>query len=168
MNKNNKAQVNKVFVYLSSMLLIIFVGFLVIKFIYHFEGSVDTKIQSKIYSNIEKDYNVVLKDYGSEKVVKYRLPENVKYICFISDLKCFNHLTKQQLNTTYDGNESLNAIFNAGDNIALFSKDDIINSGNIGEFIIKDFCQCIQPNNNFINLVIENIDNKVHISKLED
>lgn len=169
MDFNNKAQINKVFVYISSVILIVFVGFLVTKFVYVFQGDVETKVESEIYSKLEKDFNAVFKSYGSEKVLKYRLSSQVKYICFVSDISCFDVIENSDLNVSGDGISSLKAIFDGGDNVALFSDMDIINSGNIGDFKVVGGvgdCECIKPNNNYIDIVFENRNHKVYLTDL--
>ncbi len=157
-----KAQTNQVFVYLLSIILILFAGFLVTKFILTFSSDVDSRIESKIYTDLEKDFKTVYSTYGSEKVLKYRLTSNIDNICFISNSDCIN-----ELNLNDNSKSSLEMVFESGDNVALFNKEDIISSKNIGNFIVEDNngCLCIKPKNSLFEIILENKRNQVYLTE---
>lgn len=156
-----KSQINQVFVYLTSIILILFVGFLVYKFVASFNGSVNTKIETQIYKDLKNDFISVYQTYGSQKVLKYKLTQDVKQICFVS--KQCDTTTLTNLNN--DEKDSLKQIINSGNNIALFSNDGIINSHNIGKFTPTNNCFCAEPKNEYIKLIMENNKNVVYISE---
>ncbi len=160
--KNKKSQVNKVFVYLLSIILILFVGFLVVKFVTTFGGIVNSQADSKIYSKLEKDYSKVYTSYGSEEIFKYRVSSNVELICFVNKI---NNCEIVKTNISTSAYENLNISINSNENIALFDKDDILNSKSIGNFNIVNDCLCIKPKNGLFSIILENRKNKVWISE---
>lgn len=161
--RQKKAQINKVFVYLLSLIIILFVGFLVVKFIMTFTSDVDKRTDSAIYKSMQNDFATVYRTYGAEKFFKYKVSSQVENICFISDINCIDDSTIIGDDLNQASIESLKIVYQAGDNVVIFGKDDIINSQNIGSFKVKDGCLCIKPNNNLLNLVFENNQNQVWI-----
>ena len=159
---NKKAQVNQIFVYLVSIIIIVFVGFLVTKFIMGFTSDVELSNELKAYESIAKDLKAVYTNYGSEVVESYRVSSDVEYMCFAQDSSCIADL--DELNDKQKADFEI--IKQSGENAALFDSNDILTAQSIGEFNIKDTgCICIKPNNNYINLVIENVRNTVFISE---
>jgi len=163
MKKNKKSQTNQFFVYILSIIIILFVGFLVVKFIIAFTGDTEKAQNSKIYNDLEKDFKTVYTTYGAEKVLKYRLSSNVKQICFISKSNCINSLT----NLTSDQRNDSKIIFSSGNNVILFGEETIINSQNIGNFEVGgNGCLCLEIKNNLFSIIMENNRNEVYIKKI--
>ena len=161
LNKTKKSQINKIFVYILSIILIVFVGFLVIKFIVSFGNDVSNRESVKIYTELRGNFQEVYTTYGAEKVLKYRLPKNVEEICFISSSSCIDDIG----NLSKSEKETLKTIFNASDNVAQFGEDGIINSQNIGHFIVSqnNGCYCVHPKNQYFKIILDNINNKVYL-----
>lgn len=151
---NKKAQINKVFVYILSIMIVLFVGFLVVKFIIIFTNDSEKIAEVKFFETIKNDYNSVYKTYGALKNYDYRVSSEVKNIYLINqDLSCVDLIHQ----------EDSQVLFNAGDNVLIFGKDGIISSSKIGNF--EGECLKILPKNNRFSLTFENIKNKVHITK---
>ena len=159
--KNNKANIQQVFVYLLSIIMILFVGFLVTKFIITFQNDVDTRSQVKLYSSLEDDFKKVYTTYGSEKYLEYRLPTDITLVCFIVNAGCIDSLSEISL----DSKKSLKTIVNTGDNVIQLDSAGVVNSRDIGNFYVTSGCKCIKPNNNIIKIIMENKKNKVFISE---
>jgi len=163
--ENKKAQTNKVFVYLLSIILILFAGFLVTKFIFTFEKDVSSKASVKIYSDIKSDFQKVYSTYGAEKVLEYRVSSKIDNICFVSIYSCIDEIGNDVLNI--NSKNSLKAVFNASDNMALFNVGDIESSDNIGSFIVENpsnpGCLCLKPANQLVSIILENRRNKVYL-----
>ena len=162
---NKKSQLNQVFIYLASIILVLFVGFLVSKFVFTFSGDTQSRAESKIYDTLEKDFITVYRTYGSEKVLEYRIPTNVKSICFVKKQSCINSLDILD-NISSSSKEELNLTVEGGDNVAVFDDSGILSSYYIGDFNVKgDGCFCVRPKNNRFGLVIENLKNIVYIEE---
>lgn len=154
-----KAQMNKVFVYLLSIIMILFVGFLVTKFIMTFSSDVSSRADSKLYDDIERDFQEVYTTYGSEKVYDYKVSSSIRNVCFVERPECI-----EGLNVSQRLKEELNVTVQAGDNVAVFDSDGIVNSQDIGTFKVEEGCFCTQPRNDVITIVYENRRNEVFIS----
>lgn len=160
--KNKNAQMNQIFIYLVSIIIIVFVGFLVIRFVGTFLGDVEDRGNSKIYDDFSKSFDRVYETYGAEKSLRYRLSENTKYICFaeesdcVADLSMLSDVEKSSFQSTVD----------AGDHVAVFDAEGIVNSGNIGNFSISENngCLCIEPSESgYFTVILENRKNVVWI-----
>ncbi len=158
---NKKAQVNQIFIYILSIIIIVFVGFLVTKFIVYFIGAQDDTQKVRIYDDLQEDYDAVYKNFGSERPVEYRLSEEVEYICFSETAQCIDNLNE----LSDSQKEEFKATISTNQNIAQFDTNMIINANDIGEFETQDGCFCIKPEKNKINLFIENRRNTVWISE---
>ncbi len=161
MKKTKKAQLNQVFVYIMSAIIIVFVGFLVTKFVIAFTSDAEDRITYEIFNEIKIDYDDIYKTYGSEKVLSYKVPSNVDLICFVSKSSCIDNLT--ELNT--DMKTDLSLTFDAGDNIVIFDGAGIKATDNFGSFESGKGCFCIKPNNGFFELIFENKRNVVYIDE---
>lgn len=155
-----KAQINTAFIYLLSIILIAFAGFLVTKFIFTFSDDVESRASNKIYSSLERDFTSVYRTYGSEKSYEYVVSSDTKNICFVERIPCIDSL--DILNTS---KEELKIVVGAGDNTAVFDENGIISSKNIGNFKIDSGCFCVKPNNKVFSLLYENRRNEVYIDE---
>ena len=164
MNKK-KGQLNNVFVYLLSIIIVVFCGFLVTKFILNFTGDVKDSTNNQIFESLESDFKKVYIKYGAENVNEYKISEEIKYVCFVEKSR------NSSLITLLNSNEqdSLNSIINGNDNVILFDNKGVLGSKNIGEFYIKNEtkCLCVKPNNNRINIIFTNEKNKVLIDEIK-
>ena len=158
-----KGQVNQVFIYLVSIIIVVFIGFLVTKFISTFSGDVETRLDSKIYESLKTDYGEVYRTFGSEEVNDYRLSGDVRLACFVNrvDQRCLDDVNSYD-DINYDP-ENFNLTVEGGDNVILFDKNGIGGSTNIGSFIVENNCLCISPVNRKLSLVFENKNNDVYI-----
>lgn len=150
-----KAQVNQMFVYLVSIILIVSAGFLVVNFVFSFTADTQLATDGKFYSQIEKDLNLVFVQYDSERSFTYSLSNNIEYVCFINSGCDTSSLS-------VDSNQA-NVVMQTDDNLALFDNSGIVSSSFIGNFKIEDNCQCFKPNNRRLELFFQNIRNDVHI-----
>lgn len=158
---NKKSQINQVFIYLLSIILILFAGFLVTKFITSFGKDIDNRTENKLYELIKQDYTTVYRTLGSEKVYKYRTTSDIETVCFVNEVSCIEN---EEIIDSFK--EELKLAVESGDNIAIFDKTGIISSNNIGEFSADaDGCLCIIPSNNAFTIVLENKRNQVFINK---
>lgn len=157
-----KAQVNQIFVYIMSIIIVLFIGFLVTKFIFTFTADAKERVSYKVYDELETDYQDIFRTYGSEKVLDYKVPSEVKFICFIANIKSI-----QNLDILSDAMKSdLNQTLIAGDNVAIFDSSNLLKSSkNIGSFNIDSGSFCIEPNNGYFKILFENRRNKVYISQ---
>ena len=92
MKLNNKAQVNQIFVYIMSIIIVLFIGFLVTKFVFTFSSDAQNRASYAIYDTLKTDYKDIYQTYGSEKVLKYKISSDVNEICFISDVNSIDNL----------------------------------------------------------------------------
>jgi len=161
---NKKGVVDKVFVYIFSIVIIAFCGFLVTKFVYTFMNDVDTKINQEFYEKVEKDYTTVYRTQGSEKTLKYKVHEDVEYVCFLPNLNCIDKVDDILKSVENYDNVSLSKMIESGKNIITYDKNDIINSRKINTYTSDKGCFCIKPKLGKFELTFENRRNKVVIN----
>ena len=156
---SRKADVSQVFVYLFSIIIISFAGFLVIKFVGAFSSDVESRTDIVFFDNLESVYQQVAQNWNSEKLQTFKVTSDVEYVCFM-EKSC------QPSSLPVDP-DTVSTILEGGDNVALFSsQDNLIQSGKIGTFQIekREDCECITPEENRIELFIRNNRNEVSIS----
>jgi len=170
MNKK-KAQVNKVFVFAISLIVIGFVVLLAGKFIGSFANDSENKIDVDFLNDIKNDYTKTLKSYSSEREGKYRLTNKINLICFTPKSQDQNTCI-EQIKGSIDGNvsgyneESLKTIMR-DNNMVLYSKDDIAYQNNLGEYNVEK-CFCIKPKSGIIKLFFQNIKHQETITDLNE
>ena len=155
--KFKKAQINQVFVYILSIMIVLFVGFLVVKFVATFTSDAENRAGVAIFDELDRDYEDIYRTYSSEKVLDYKVPTNTKRLCFLDGVSCVINT----LNNTITESEvqDLSILAEAGDNIAIFDNDGITATEKIGTF---NGCFCITPNNGYFKIVMENKKNEVY------
>lgn len=165
---NKKGQMNKIFIYLLSIIMIVFIGFLVAKFIGLFSENVNTVTENKFYNEFEKNFNIVYTTSGSEKFYKYKVSQEVHLVCFVSKKACIQNVPELNNNNLPLGvNDSIAELADNKHNIVMLDKNDILNSRSIPNINIEENggCFCINPKQGYFDLLFENIRNKVWISK---
>lgn len=156
---NKKADVSQVFVYLFSIIIISFAGFLVIKFVGVFSSDVDSRTDIIFFENIDKAYTKIATNWNSESIEELRVTNDVESVCFVEP-NC-------DPTTLQVSSDAIRTIIEGGDNVAVFSSDStLIGSHKIGSFQIENDCSCFEPKQNLIELFIENDRNTVKISKM--
>ena len=165
-----KAQVDQIFIYTFSIIMILFAGFLVTKFITSFDSDVEKQAENKFYNKFNADFYTVYTGYGSEKIFEYKISNEVTHVCFIKNVDC---LTSPPLNSNLENIDELikadiETIFSAGDNLMMLDKTGVISSKKSEKvFYIEsgDSCLCIEPDNGRFEMVYSNLKNKVYISE---
>jgi len=158
---SKKAQINQVFVYLLSIIMILFIGFLVIKFIYSFSNDTENSLDVKFFNKIDKDYLKVYSSYGSEETFSYKVSSKIELICFANKI---DHCESIKTNISDMAYSNFNLSLNSKKQIALFDKLGILNSKKLGKFNVLNDCLCVKPKNGRFKLFFENIKNKVTLS----
>ena len=165
---NKKAVINQIFVYLMSTIAILFVGFLVTKFIIAFTADSKDVIEDKFFSGLEHDVSQVASRYGSEEILDYKINKEIKNICFVPNSICAEGLVAAN-NLPIQENEI--TILSENSNFLIFKEDGISSDKVIKQYNSESAgndCFCIQPNNGKFTLLIENKKNKVWISQYLD
>lgn len=145
--------ITQVFVYLLSTILVVFAGFLVIKFVFTFNDDVEQQTNKAFFDNLEIDYQKVFSNYGSEITSKYKVSAAVELVCFVDSRSCIDSLP-----ITLKDDAKL--IYDAGDNVYLYSGDEVLKTTSIGEF---NLCECKKPKVGLVKLFYENRRNDVFI-----
>jgi hypothetical protein len=161
---NKKAVINQVFVYIMSTIAIIFVGFLVTKFIIAFTADSKDVIEDNFFTGLENDIKQVGSRYASEDIIDYKLGSEITNVCFVSEPICAESLVA--LNNLNIKNNEI-TIISETSNLLIFNKDGISSDKSLIEYNsdIDLGCFCITPKNNKFKLLIENRKNKVWISE---
>jgi hypothetical protein len=162
---NKKAVINQIFVYLMSTIAILFVGFLVTKFIVAFTADSKDVIEDKFFSGLEQDVSKIASRYGSEEILDYKLNQEIKNVCFVPNSACAADLVATN-KLPIQENEITLLAENA--NFLIFKEDGISSDKTINQYSSEsagNTCFCIQPNNGKFTLLIENKKNKVWISQ---
>lgn len=155
---DNKGQINKIFVYVLSIIMVVFIGYIVIKFIAAFTSDTQDIITNKFFEEIEKDHKTTLTTYGSEKIMTYRVKDDITAICFATSTCNFDN---QELNNTLNNISSTAAeefrlSVENGENILMFDDVGITNTRKIDKFTISNGCTCIKPKQSRIEIIMEN------------
>lgn len=157
---NKKADVSQVFVYLFSIIIISFAGFLVIKFVGVFSSDVDSRTDIIFFDNIDKAYTKIATNWNSESIEKLRVTNDVNYVCFVEP-SCDSSILPVS-------SDAIDTIIEGNDNVAVFSSSSsLIGSHKIGSFQIENDCSCFEPEQNSVELFIENDRNTVKISSMD-
>lgn len=156
---DKKGDINQVFVYLTSIMIILFVAFLVVRFVVGFTSEVDSSKEIRIYQDLQKDFQNVYENYGSELIKNYHASSRVEYLCFAQQYSCIDSLTE----LSEKQRQSFMIAKNGSANVAQFDINDIINQDELENFNVKDDCICIEAKDRKIGLVIENRRNVVTI-----
>lgn len=163
---SRRSQMNQTFVYVFSVIIIVFAAFLVIKFVLAFTSDTSKVAQSKFFDDFEKNLGKVSSTVSSEEVFSYKVSNNMKVVCFISEKGCVDTLDVLD-GISLSGKESVKALFDAGDTIVLFNENDVETSKEIKGFSAKDGCFCVEPDFGVFKLLIQNVRNKVFVSEVK-
>lgn len=163
--KNKKAVINQVFVYIMSIIAILFVGFLVTKFIIAFGNDSKDIIGENFFTTLQNDLEQVASRYNSEEVLEYKINGEVVRMCFISKTSCVSNLP---VDLPIEISEL--EILSENSNLLFFDKDTVTSQRKILDFESTQSggCFCITPNNNRFNLLIENRKNNLYVSEYLD
>lgn len=159
-----KGQINRVFMYIFSIIVIVFAAYLVGNFVFTFSSDTDERAQIEFYKTLERDYDSVYRSFGSQKIYDYRLSNSITQVCFVAQNTCTSSLSLPE-NNLYS---EINTIVSTGDNVILLERDNIDSSRSIGEFNFPDSqsqCQCINLSNSRFSLIMENSNNEVIFNK---
>lgn len=157
-----KAQINQMFVYLVSIIVIVFAGFLVVNFISTFTQDTQLAGDTKFYEQMQRDFQRVFTQYDSEQLHTYSFSNEIQYVCLLDQRCDTSTLPSEGLDI-----QEVETILQTQDNVALFDDTGLMSSYYIGEFLAEDGCSCYQPNNNRLELFFRNQRNDVYIRKLE-
>lgn len=157
----NKAQINQIFVYLVSIIIIAFAGFMVAKFIFSFGDDVDERANNKFYSDIDADFQSVFRNYGSGEVKTYTVAKTNNLVCFFGNSCNISNL----LGPSTEVLEELLKISDSGESIVLLENEIVISSGKISEEFYGCFCEKIIQGKFSLNY--ENSKNDVYISSAQ-
>lgn len=154
---NRKSNINIIFIYIASGIIVFFIGFLVINFVYQFSQDTGQANINKFYREFEKEYKKVHSSYGSMTSEKFTsLPSDVTSVCLMED-------------TSDCSNTQLNALKNSA-NIGLLQRKSLLSSKKIGNFQVKgnNNCTCYNlSTSGNIKILFENKRNKVILQRLE-
>ena len=165
---NKKSQVNKVFVYTFSIIVVIFCSYLAVKFILTFSLSTQDVIEKNFYNELEKDYNIVSKTYSSKKVFRYKVPSSIKHVCFVQEKACIDDLDSLD-ELSSNTKEQTKLLFENDDNIVLYDMYGILSSKHLSNFNVNNDCFCLEPSSNgYFKLDLENKKNNVWITQVDN
>ena len=152
--KNKKADINQIFVYLVSMMIIVFVGYLGVSFSLGFFKTVDTYEDGKLLDDIKKDYEKISIGYGEFFSGDYKLKLEVKQVCFF-----------EKKNVDNINGIKVFDILNSNSNVIFFDDTKILQTEFIGEFKVENTEKyfCVNNVNNNLKLEWENKKNKVFL-----
>lgn len=168
-----KSDVNRIFLFLLSIMVVVFAGFLVIKFISSFTNTQSSATDITFIKDLNSVYNDVYKNYGGEQLFSNRVSSKIKVICFIPEnrneskdneaIKLLNESVKRFSENNFK------TLLTTDSNIFIYSKNDLISDERIGKFYTKnEKTLCIEPKNRMIDIYIENLKNKVYLQKKEE
>lgn len=158
---NKKAALNQVFVFLLSIIIVVFIGFLVTQFISTFTADTEQSQNARFYNEFEQVYTSVYTQWGSEKPFSFALSGNTEFVCFIqTDCSVQGDLSESQFS-------DLRATTQSNDNVVLLTSNGIESSQRIGEepFRVQGGCSCYKVSDKRLEVVIRNDRNEVIIEQ---
>lgn len=170
--KSKKAEINMVFVYITSIVIIGFVGYLVVGFIGSFGEDTNRAQEQKFFNEFTTVFNQVYKSFNSEKVQEFYFPNSITFVCILDGNPLTNTSQVTFPQTMTNDLENLEFLYESGENLAIFGENGLISSFNIEEdFIIEHSSSsepegilCFTPVNNRQSLFFENRRNEIIIS----
>jgi hypothetical protein len=157
-----KGQINNVFVYLLSFVIVGFVGFLVVSFTSGLQDDTIERIDIDFQNDFSTMIDLVARNWQMEKVQSFKVSDKVTEVCFIRNSGlCDDTVTEHY--------EELQLLQESGETLALFTQDGLKSSFKTREFSFKgnsNGCFCVQPVQNTFTLLIKNNRNVVEISEM--
>ncbi|MDA3856383.1 MAG: hypothetical protein PF569_09060 [Candidatus Woesearchaeota archaeon] len=166
-SKSKKGDVSQVFIYVFSIIIVVFASFMVISFVSSFLSSSEKYENSKFYQDFEKHFYSVYTTIGSEKVYKYAVSTKVELVCFVSDRDSISSIDMTGISN--EDNSILETLYDGGSRIALFDVNTIINT-HAPEYEFEageSGAYCIKPRAGIFSLIYENRRGTVYISELD-
>ncbi|MEC8339829.1 MAG: hypothetical protein VXZ40_04330, partial [Nanoarchaeota archaeon] len=80
-----KAEINMIFVYITSIVLIGFVGYLVVGFIGSLSEDTQNAQQQKFFDEFTVIFNQVYQSFNSEKVQEFYFPNSITFVCILDE-----------------------------------------------------------------------------------
>lgn len=165
---NKKADVSQVFIYISSVVVIGFVGFLVVSFVSSFLNDTNKTQENIFVKEFESSLNEIYKKYNSEDIVEYRVPSSITFICILDG-------TLQPSGVQFPSdmiNDSENLLFlhSSDENIGVFDENGLISSKKFEtpfEIDLNKGFICIEPINNRFEIFFENRKNEVFVDSFD-
>lgn len=167
---SKKAETSYMFVMLVSIILIVFAGFLVVKFVGGFSKLSDDSAKTKVFELLKRDYTTVFENYGAQKSFAYKTAIQAQQICFISKASCIKtvEIYPASLSQSMDKSfrDEMNSTFAGNNNVMLFDGNGVISSSVLGTFQVPNGCLCVPVKDGKFSLLFENSKNIVFISQL--
>lgn len=157
---SSKAQINQIFVYILSIILIVFAGFLVAKFLFSFDEDLDEYTNQAFFDILKDEFSYVYQSVGSERTLELRVTPDIELVCFIdSSTNCLSSLA---LDTTLQ--QDINSLIDVEDNVFLINDVKQVMRSNS---LTKDFigCFCTNTTGNLINIKLENYRREIYINE---
>ncbi|MFP4402510.1 MAG: hypothetical protein ACLFPL_04750 [Candidatus Nanoarchaeia archaeon] len=79
---NKKGDINQVFVYAVSTIVVVFVAVLAVSFISTLGSDVGSRTISSFINSIESDLNAMQTDFNSQSIHEYRIPGSISKLVF--------------------------------------------------------------------------------------
>jgi hypothetical protein len=81
---NKRGDVNQVFVYAVSTIVVVFVAILGVNFVSTLGDDVNSRTISSFVNSIEEDLSAIQAEFNSESVEEYRIPGSISKLAFIT------------------------------------------------------------------------------------
>lgn len=166
--KAKKAEINMVFVYITSIVLIGFVGYLVVGFIGSLSEDTQNAQQQKFFDEFTVIFNQVYQSFNSEKVQEFYFPNSITFVCILDENPNTNISAIKFPDTMINDSQGLEFVYQSGENLAIFGENGLISSENIPEEFTLNSQNtgvlCFTPVNNIYSLYFENKRNDIFIS----
>jgi hypothetical protein len=154
-----KAQVNQIFVYLFSIIVILFVSYMIANFVISFWSETKSTKENIMFENLKRDYNSIYTNWGAEKPFSYDAGEDKTFLCFVESFTFIKSCEPLDDNKK----KILEEITKNRDNIILFGENEYIRSDKIGPFRVSGGCLCVNSSLGKFNILIENDRNLIRI-----
>lgn len=150
---NKKAQVNQIFIFVFTILIIVFCGFVVLKFVGALNNDVGDRITKDLLLKIEIDILSIQNEFNSEGLHTYKIPGKVQTISFLTPACSLNLSYKSSFESSYHI-------------VLLDDTNQVLDFLEIPEFGITNGCLEISDKET-ISLAFKNNRNKITIEYIQ-
>lgn len=153
-SNNKKGDIQQVFIFAVSTIVVVFVGFLVLNFVGVIGADVEDRVVRDFLDEIELDFNSVVSNFNSEALRDYRIPGRISTVVFTTPACADNDLR---------GNLS---DFLTGHYLVVFdSSNQVLDFRELNEFGTLDGCFEIRDRE-FISLAFRNSRNQITVQDI--
>mgnify|MGYP005864039329 CR=1 FL=1 len=104
---NKKGDINQVFVYAVSTIVVVFVAVLAVSFVSTLGDDVGSRAVSEFINSIESDLSAMEAEFNSESIHDYRMPGSISRLAFVTPACSDDRYSDGHYIIVYDSNDQV-------------------------------------------------------------